>query len=84
MQTFGAREAKNNFGALLDSAQREPVVIEKKGRPVAVVVSAEEYHRLEEAEDALWVLQALEAEKEGFVGAKESQKFLKELRDAKD
>ena len=45
--TIAAREAKLRFGELLDTAQREPVTIEKHGRAVAVVVSAEEYKELE-------------------------------------
>ena len=40
MKTIASAEAKSHFGALLDTAQREPVMIEKKGRPVA---SCEEY-----------------------------------------
>ncbi len=43
MKTVASTEAKSNFGALIDTAQREPVTIEKKGRPVAVVMSHEEY-----------------------------------------
>ena len=35
--------AKTNFGALLEKAQREPVTISKKGRPVAVLMSIDEY-----------------------------------------
>ena len=42
-----AAEAKTKFGLLLDTVQREPVTISKKGRPVAVVVSIEEYERHE-------------------------------------
>ena len=42
MKVFGAREAKDEFGRLLDTARREPVTIEKKGRPVAVVLSIED------------------------------------------
>ncbi len=38
-----AAEAKTNFGALLDAAQREPITISKKGRPVAVMMSIQEY-----------------------------------------
>lgn len=38
-----AAEAKTKFGALLEKAQREPVTISKKGRPVAVMMSIEEY-----------------------------------------
>jgi prevent-host-death family protein len=47
MRTVAALEAKNRFGELLDTAQREPVTIEKHGRAVAVVVSAEEYKAME-------------------------------------
>ncbi len=38
-----AAEAKTNFGALLEKVQREPVTISKKGRPVAVMMSMEEF-----------------------------------------
>jgi prevent-host-death family protein len=48
MRSMAALDAKNRFGELLDTAQREPVTIEKHGRPVAVVVSAEDYKELEE------------------------------------
>jgi len=43
MTTISASEAKTHFGALMDKAQKEPVTIEKQGRPVAVVLSYEEY-----------------------------------------
>jgi prevent-host-death family protein len=43
---MSAREAKNGFGLLIDTARAEPVSIEKHGRPVVVVVSVEEYQRL--------------------------------------
>jgi antitoxin Phd len=82
MSTFSAREAKNEFGRLLDTAQRETVMIEKKGRPVAVVMSMDEFKRLEEAEDALWEVLAKASEAEGLVSPEESEKFLKSLRHA--
>lgn len=47
MRRVAALEAKNRFGELLDNAQREPVTIEKHGRPVAVVMSAERYREYE-------------------------------------
>ena len=46
MKTMSAKEAKNGFGLLLDTARAEPVTIEKHGRPVAVVLSTEAYERL--------------------------------------
>lgn len=47
MRNIAAREAKTRFGELLDTAQREPVAIEKHGRRVAVVLSAEAYEEIE-------------------------------------
>lgn len=47
MKTVASTEAKSNFGALLDAAQRGPVTIEKKGRPVAVMISYEDYQNHE-------------------------------------
>jgi prevent-host-death family protein len=46
MKNMSAREAKDGFGRLIDTARAAPVVIEKHGRPVVVVLSVEEYERL--------------------------------------
>ncbi len=46
MQHISARDAKNGFGRLIDTARAEPVAIEKHGRPVVVVLAVEEYERL--------------------------------------
>jgi prevent-host-death family protein len=48
MKSMSAKDAKNAFGLLLDTARAEPVAIEKHGRRVVVVLSAEEYARLVE------------------------------------
>jgi prevent-host-death family protein len=44
---MSANDAKARFGQLLDAARRDPVTIEKHGRPVAVVISKEEYDEIE-------------------------------------
>ena len=46
MKAVSAREAKLHFGQLIDEARAEPVVVEKHGRPVVVVLAVEEYQRL--------------------------------------
>ncbi len=48
MSNISANEAKNRFGELLDNARREPVTIEKHGRPVAVMLSTEDYEELQQ------------------------------------
>jgi len=46
MKTVTAKEAKNGFGKLLDTALSQPVTVEKHGRPVIVVLSIDEYRKL--------------------------------------
>lgn len=46
MSTVSATEAKNRFGEVLERARSEPVRIQRNGRDVAVVVSAEQFDRL--------------------------------------
>lgn len=46
MKTMSARDAKHQFGLLIDTARAEPVVIEKHGCPVVVVLAVEEFERL--------------------------------------
>ena len=49
MKTVSATEAKQRFAAVIDAAQREPVIIRRQNRDVAVVLSAEEYERIRRA-----------------------------------
>jgi prevent-host-death family protein len=46
MKTMSAREAKNAFGLMIDAARAGPVLIQKHGRGVVVVVAVEEFERL--------------------------------------
>ena len=43
MKTMQATDAKNRFGELLEDAISEPVLIQKNGRDVAVVMSKAEF-----------------------------------------
>ena len=47
MDALSANEAKTHFGDMLLKAQRAPIQINKNGKPVAVVISAEEYESIE-------------------------------------
>jgi prevent-host-death family protein len=46
MRHVSATDAKQNLAALLDAAQREPIVIRRQKRDVAIVLSPQEYDRL--------------------------------------
>ena len=43
MLTMTSLVAQNQFGALIDTSQRQPVTVTRRGRPVAVVLSYEDY-----------------------------------------
>ncbi len=49
MRTVSATDAKQRLAAVLDAAQREPVLIRRQNRDVAVVLSAEEYRRIRDS-----------------------------------
>jgi len=49
MKTVSATEAKQRFAAVLDAAQREPIVVRRQNRDVAVILSAEQYERIRKA-----------------------------------
>lgn len=79
MRSVAAANAKLNFGQLLETAQREPVTITKKDRPVAVIVSQVEYDRLMALEDAIWAERAdAVLKKSAPIGTDETAKFIEE------
>lgn len=85
MKILAAADVKNNFGEMLVTIGQEPVSIEDEGRPVAVVLSHEEYKRLEALDDLWWAMKAKQAEKDDdWLGPEESEEFLKELLNQRD
>jgi prevent-host-death family protein len=49
MKVMQATDAKNRFGELLEEALTEPVLIQKNGRDVAVVMSKAEFDQRNQA-----------------------------------
>jgi prevent-host-death family protein len=49
MSSITATDAKNRFGQVLEMARTEPVHVQKNGRDVAVVVSPEQFARMQAA-----------------------------------
>ena len=46
MKYITANEAKQSFGQVMETAQREPVIVRKHNRPAAVIISPQEYDRM--------------------------------------
>lgn len=69
-----ATDLNKHSGKYINQAIKEPVVIEKAGQPVAVIVSYEHYIKLE---DAYWGELAAISDKDKSLGIKKSLAFLK-------
>jgi len=78
MKKIAATEAKNQFGHLLEMVLTKPVTIEKKGRPVAVILCFAEYQRLTEIEERFGGDRALNALESGFLSENEAKTRLRE------
>lgn len=61
MNALSANEAKTHFGDMLLKAQRAPLQINKNGKPVAVILSMEEYESIEALKLRLLQLRAAQA-----------------------
>ena len=53
MKTMSSREAQNAFGNFLDTAQREPVMVTRRNRPVGVMLSMDNLPVLLELADGI-------------------------------
>ncbi len=51
MITLTSTDAQNRFGEVIDTAQREPVTVTRRGRPLVFIISAEEYAKYSESRD---------------------------------
>lgn len=84
MLTESATDAKNKFGAVMEAALREPVVIQRAGRNSVVMLAYADFEELMALADHYWGKRAKKAKENGMVGAAKSQKFLDSLVNAQD
>ena len=86
MRTMSVRDARANFSELLGSVYytNNPIVVEKKGKPYAVVISPRQYERLKLEEERDWMLidnlRAKNADKDPDEVYKEVTKIVEEVR----
>ena len=73
---ISSTEFKTHLGEYLNEAMRKPVFI-KRHKTEAVLISREEYDRLQKLEDAYLVNEINMAEKEGYIGVSETMKKMK-------
>ncbi len=46
MEYISATDARDNFASIINQAQKEPVIIQRQNRDVAVMISPEEFDKL--------------------------------------
>jgi prevent-host-death family protein len=85
MKRITATELKNKTSEAIAAAQKEPISIEKNGRPVAVMIAQADYEHLMQLENDYWLARIEVAEKTGYIGTEATASFIKEklTRDAK-
>ena len=71
--TATATELNKHPGKYINQALKRPVIIERSGYPVVVILSYERYQQLE---DSYWGEGATVADKEKSIGKKETMDFL--------
>jgi antitoxin Phd len=84
VKTVSATEIKNRLGQYLARVAVEPVGIEKHGRPIAVLLSFDEYEQLQRSDDFFWGQAARAAEAEGFLSVEDSVKYVQHGDSAED
>lgn len=77
MKTVSTATLKARLLHYLDAAKLEPVLVEKKEGPIAVLLSYEEYERLISLERNFWLQRSRKAEISGYIGIAKSAELLK-------
>lgn len=92
MKVMTAREAKNSFGLFIDTAQREPVLVTKRKRPMGIFLSIQEIEHIPELKKTLLNymkkkpssplldMMGVNKNNRSFVSVEEADQFIKELR----
>lgn len=84
MDSLSANEAKTQFGDMLLKAQRAPVQINRNGKPVAVVISMDEYESIETLKLRLLQSRAVQAKADIDEGnTVDGESFFTQLADGK-
>ena len=84
MKTISAAEAKQHFGAYVEQALSEPIVVEHSGQRSAVLMDYAEFQRLKAFEENYWLEKAVAAHAAGFLNAEENEAWQNRMRNRFD
>ena len=83
-ESFSVQEAKEQFETLLHRAQTAPVAVTRRDKPVAIILSPEEYEHFERLENARWEARLEESTKDERIGHEASEALIQEILNAPD
>lgn len=79
MHHISSSDFKSQLGEYLALSREAPILVERSGKPVAVVMSPVEYEHLQKLEDLYWIARAQAAEDCGeWVSHEEAVRLLSE------
>ena len=81
MKTITANELKQATGHVMDQAQREPIMVEKYGRPHAVLLSHEDYRQYERLKYTALKAGIVVGLESGDAGAFDADALIAEIED---
>ena len=84
MKTITAKEAMQRLGAFAEQDLSEPLLLERPGRPAAVLMAFAEFQRLKAFEERFWAESAAEARDAGFLSLAESEAWFKRMQERCD
>lgn len=64
-------EAHNRLSQLLDQARKGPITITRRGKPVGVIITAEEYERLRQVQAYLQMISLAHTLRDSGIGAED-------------
>lgn len=82
VKRISAKEARDRLSDVLGSVYytKEPVIVEKQGRPFAVLISPEDYERLQREREARFaVIDAIQAKNVGLSAEEAEADALREI-----
>jgi prevent-host-death family protein len=76
VKTLTATELQDKFSEVVEGIRSGPVLVEKSGRPVAVILSYQDFERFRDLEDAWWGEQAHNAATKGILSVQETASWI--------
>jgi prevent-host-death family protein len=73
---ISAKEAKDRFGEVIETARTETVTVTRHSKPTVAVISVDRLAELEAIEDRYWLDVSRRGAESGFIGIDKSKAYI--------